>query len=117
MGLTRRSAKLLRGANLKQPLEQRPTGVILDDSPAEARCCGVRAVETLAVGLHQDDAVVRAALTLPWSNGQALDQITKFKINEAADVRPSPLRLASSPHSSRLRRAMHCAAVGGHSRL
>jgi transposase len=86
MGLTRRSAELLRGTSLKQPLEQRPTGIALDDSPAEARCCGVRAVETLAAGLHQDDAAVRAPLTLPWSNGQALDQITKFKINEAVDV-------------------------------
>jgi hypothetical protein len=40
MGLTRRFADLVRGASVKQPLEQRPTGVALDDWLAEARCCG-----------------------------------------------------------------------------
>ena len=80
IGLTRRFAELVRSASVKQPLEQRPTGVALDDWLAEARCCGVRAVETFAAGLHQDGAAVRAALTLPWSNGQAEGQITKLKM-------------------------------------
>jgi transposase len=80
MGLTRRFAELVRGASVKQPLEQRPTGVALDDWLVEARCCGVHAVETFAAGLHQDGAAVRAALTLPWSNGQAEGQITKLKM-------------------------------------
>ena len=40
----------------------------------------VRAVETFAAGLQQDGAAVRAALTLPWSNGQAEGQITKLKM-------------------------------------
>ncbi len=46
----------------------------------EARACGVRAVETFVAGLEQDGAAVRAALTLPWSNGQAEGQITKLKL-------------------------------------
>jgi hypothetical protein len=80
IGLTRRFAELVRSASVKQPLEQRPTGVALDDWLAEARCCGVRAVETFAAGLHQDGAAVRAALTSPWSNGQAEGQITKLNM-------------------------------------
>ena len=46
----------------------------------EARCCGVRAVETFAVGLAQDDAAVRAALTMPYSSGQAEGQINRLKL-------------------------------------
>jgi transposase len=60
--------------------EQRPTGVGLDEWLAEAGCCGVRAVETFAAGLHQDGAAVRVALTLPWSNGQAEGQITRLRM-------------------------------------
>jgi transposase len=69
MGLTRRLAELVRGASVKQPLEQRSTGVALDDWLAGARCCGMRAVETFAAGLQPDGAAVRAAFTSPWSNG------------------------------------------------
>jgi transposase len=46
----------------------------------EARSCGIRAVETFAAGLEQDRAAVLAALTLPWSSGQAEGQITKLKL-------------------------------------
>jgi transposase len=42
--------------------------------------CGVAAVETFAAGLDQDGAAVRAALTMPWSSGQAEGQITKLKL-------------------------------------
>jgi transposase len=80
MGLTRRCADLIRNASVTQPPERRPTGVALDDWLAKACCCGVRAVETFAAGLQQDGAAVRAALTLPWSNGQAEGQITKLKM-------------------------------------
>jgi transposase len=38
----------------------------------------VPAVETFAAGLEQDGAAVRAALTTPWSNGQAEGQITRL---------------------------------------
>jgi transposase len=35
---------------------------------------------TFAAGLHQDGAAVRAALTLPWSSGQAEGQINRLKL-------------------------------------
>jgi len=47
---------------------------------AEARACGVGTVETFVAGLEQDGAAVRAALTLPWSNGQAEGQINRLKL-------------------------------------
>ena len=47
---------------------------------AEARSCGVAAVETFAAGLEQDGAAVRAALTTPWSTGQAEGQINRLKL-------------------------------------
>jgi transposase len=47
---------------------------------AEARSSGIRAVETFAAGLDQDRAAVRAALTQPWSSGQAEGQITRLKL-------------------------------------
>jgi hypothetical protein len=46
----------------------------------EARSCGVPAVETFATGLQQDRAAVEAALTMPWSSGQAEGQINKLKL-------------------------------------
>ncbi|WP_240356483.1 MULTISPECIES: hypothetical protein [Myxococcus] len=46
----------------------------------EARACEVSAVETFAEGLEQDGAAVRAALTTPWRDAQAEDQITKLKL-------------------------------------
>jgi transposase len=46
----------------------------------DARACGVPAVETFAAGLEQDGDAVRAALTTPWSNGQAEGQITRLKL-------------------------------------
>lgn len=47
---------------------------------AETHACGVSAVETFAAGLKQDGAAVRAALILPWSNGQAEGQINRLKL-------------------------------------
>jgi transposase len=47
---------------------------------AEARSSGIQAVETFAAGLEQDGAAVRAALTQPWSSGQAEGQITRLKL-------------------------------------
>ena len=46
----------------------------------DARACGVPVVETFAAGLEQDGDAVRAALTTPWSNGQAEGQITRLKL-------------------------------------
>ena len=45
-----------------------------------AAACGVRALTTFAAGLRQDGAAVRAALTLPWSSGQAEGQINRLKM-------------------------------------
>ena len=36
-------------------------------------------IETFATGLEQDGAAVRAALTLPWCNGQAEGQVNHLK--------------------------------------
>ena len=47
---------------------------------ADARTSGLRAVETFAAGLEQDGPAVRAALTTPWSSGQAEGQITRLKL-------------------------------------
>ncbi len=47
---------------------------------AEAQSSGIQAIETFAAGLEQDGAAVRAALTQPWSSGQAEGQITRLKL-------------------------------------
>jgi transposase len=78
--LARRFTELVRDCcagrqdRVKAPLEA--LGAWLRD----ARACGVPAVETFAAGLEQDGAAVRAALTTPWSNGQAEGQITRLKL-------------------------------------
>jgi hypothetical protein len=41
---------------------------------------GVREMSTFASGLQQDDAAVRAALTVPWSTGQVEGHITRLKL-------------------------------------
>ena len=51
---------------------------------AEARRCGVRVVESFATSLDQDGAAVQAALTLPWSSGQAEGQINRLKLLKRA---------------------------------
>lgn len=40
---------------------------------------GIREMVNFAQGLQQDEAAVRAALTLPWSTGQVEGQITRLK--------------------------------------
>ena len=47
---------------------------------AEARACGIRPMATFAAGIEQDGAAVRAALTMPWSSGQAEGQINRLKL-------------------------------------
>jgi transposase len=56
--------------------------VVLAPEPwlQEARRCGVRTVETFAMGIEQDGEAVRGALTTPWSNAQSEGQITKLKL-------------------------------------
>lgn len=78
--LARRFTALVRGCGVGQAARPAVPLAGLDDWLAEARACGVGAVETFAAGLEQDGAAVRAALTLPWSNGQAEGQITRLKL-------------------------------------
>ena len=47
---------------------------------SEARACGIGAIETFAAGLEVDGAAVRAALTEPWSSGQAEGQVNRLKM-------------------------------------
>ena len=46
---------------------------------AEAHACAIPAFTTLAAGLEQDGAAVRAALTQPWSSGHAEEQVNRLK--------------------------------------
>ncbi len=73
--LVRRFVDLVRDAGITD--KRQPSGVDTFDAwLADARNCSVRAVATFAAGLKHDGAAVRAALTLPWSNGQTEGQVT-----------------------------------------
>ncbi len=77
--LVRRFVDLVRDAGITD--KRQPSGVDTFDAwLADARNCSVRAVATFAAGLKHDGAAVRAALTLPWSNGQTEGQVTKLKL-------------------------------------
>ena len=52
----------------------------LDPWIATAKVCGAPAIATFASGLDGDVAAVRAALTEPWSSGQAEGQINRLKL-------------------------------------
>ena len=77
--LVRRFVNLVRDAGItdKRPS---PGADAFDAWLADARDCSVRAVQTFAAGLEHDSAAVRAALTLPWSNGQTEGQVNKLKL-------------------------------------
>lgn len=45
-----------------------------------ARQSGIGELHSFAVGLEQDGAAVRAALRLPWSNGQVEGQVNRLKL-------------------------------------
>ncbi|WP_282183492.1 transposase [Azospirillum sp. TSO5] len=53
---------------------------VLDTWLTDALACGIPAVETFAAGVRQDEAAVKAALTMPWSSGQAEGQVNKLKL-------------------------------------
>lgn len=78
--LARRFTALVRRCGLASNVPPPAPCRELDAWLAEARACGVRAIETFAAGLEQDGAAVRAALTMTWSNGQAEGQITRLKL-------------------------------------
>jgi len=77
--LARRFTALVRGCSVGQPTRPVAPAADLDAWLAEARACGIGVVETFAAGLEQDGAAVRAALTEPWSSGQAEGQINRLK--------------------------------------
>jgi len=113
--LARRFTALVRGygsRHVMRPAAQSPLRSVceaagggaageadLDAWLAEAHACGVSAVKTFAAGLEQDGAAVRAALTLPWSNGQAEGQINRLKLLETAKLWPGQLRPAATARS------------------
>ena len=70
----------MRACGVRQKLDTNAALAALEAWLADARACGVRAVETFAAGLELDGAAVRAALTTPWSSGQAEGQITRLKL-------------------------------------
>ena len=82
-GLARRLTALVRACGVEgrckggAPAEP---AAELDAWMAEARACGVAAIETFAAGLEQDGAAVRAALTESWSSGQAEGQVNRLKL-------------------------------------
>ena len=73
------AATLIRAAEITGK-RQTPGVDTFDAWLADARDCGVRAVVTLAAGLEQDGAAVRAAVALLWSNGQTEGRGTKLKL-------------------------------------
>ena len=77
--LARRFTALVRGCGAGQPTRAVAPEADLNKWLAEARACAIGAVETFAAGLEQDGAAVRAALTEPWSSGQAEGQINRLK--------------------------------------
>ncbi len=85
-GLARRFTALVRACGVK--------GRRAGNAPAEpvaelniwltqARACSISAIETFAAGLEQDGTAVRAALTEPWSSGQAEGQVNRLKLVRA----------------------------------
>ena len=79
-GLARRFTALVRACGVRQRSDADAALTALEAWLIDARACGVRAIETFAAGLELDGAAVRAALTTPWSSGQAEGQITRLKL-------------------------------------
>ena len=79
-GLARRFTALVRACGVRQRSDADAALAALEAWLVDARACGVRAIETFAAGLELDGAAVRAALTTPWSSGQAEGQITRLKL-------------------------------------
>lgn len=81
--LARRFCDIVRRAGLREQ-QDGSSPKAFDAWLVEARRCGVRGVESFAASLDQDGAAVRAALTLPWSSGQAEGQINRLKLLKRA---------------------------------
>jgi len=59
-----------------------PTVSNLDPWIGSCLGSGIEGFDTFAAGLRQDYAAVRAALSEPWSNGQAEDQINRLLVHK-----------------------------------
>jgi transposase len=79
-GLARRLTALVRGCGVNPKVDPEAARMALNAWLADARRSGIRALETFAAGLEQDGAAIQAALTTPWSSGQAEGQITRLKL-------------------------------------
>ena len=78
--LARRFTALVRACNAGSQTDAVATGAELDAWLVEASGCGVPTLETFAAGLKKDGAAIRAALTMPWSNGQTEGQVNRLKL-------------------------------------
>ncbi len=82
-GLARRFTVLVRAAGKRKTVADDPDEDAAADIAAwitQARTCDAPAIATFASGLDADIAAVRAALTEPWSSGQAEGQINRLKL-------------------------------------
>jgi transposase len=79
-GLARRFTALVRGSSVSRKADPDLALAALDTWLVDARTSGMPVLETFAAGLEQEGAAVRAALTTPWSSGQAEGQITRLKL-------------------------------------
>lgn len=80
-GLARRFTALVRASGVNRTATGGRAGAAdLDPWITEAKACGAPAIATFASGLDGDAAAVRAALTEPWSSGQAEGQINRLKL-------------------------------------
>jgi len=73
-------------------------------------------VASFANGVAKDEAAVRAAITLPWSNGQTEGQITKLKLVKR-DVRAGEDRFASSSADWRSGLKVACTKIASEPKL
>ena len=80
--LARRFAALARGCGAGRNADPKAALADLGTWLADARASGMRAMGAFAAGLGLDGAAIRAALTAPWSSGQAEGRITRLKLIE-----------------------------------
>ena len=80
--LLRDFTALVSGCGCIRRTEGQSTSAValFSDWLERATGCGVDALVTFAAGLRQDGAAGRAALTQPWSSGQAGGQIHRLKM-------------------------------------
>ena len=78
--LARRFTALVRVCNADSQSDAVAANAELDAWLIEAGGCGVPTMETFAGGLRKDADAIRAALTMPWSNGQTEGQVNRLKL-------------------------------------